>query len=445
MKQKNPPVSPMQVLYSEGRVSPSRAGSLRLILAGSILGTLFTSITSTGTMLAGYFDELGGSGLAFGILNAIPFLAAVVQVPASVLVSRTGARKKYRILYGVISRALWIAIGLIPFFVPAEPAWLRIYGLCLLLGISSVCGAFPEVTYGSWLADLVPRNIRGRWLSIRDIACNIAGIAIGLGCAAFMEFLPGLTGYAVIFTFGGLIGIADMLCYLKVEDVPMPADSVSNIWPVAKQIFRDKPFFNFMLFWAFWLFTAYLASPYTNFYALQKMELSISTVTIHGQVIPAVVGILVSPFWGALIDKLGNKRVMFLSCALTSLVPAIFVFAVPGESLTFFLYNLLGSAVWSIPFLVSLNMMLCNSPHRDRTSYVALFQCFTELFGSFLGVLLGGGLIELLPALLSAWGNAAADEYKVLFVLSALLRLFATFLFVPRLHDKENTPVADPQ
>lgn len=433
--------SPMGALYREGGISGTRIKSLRYLMLGTVLGTLFTSVTSGGTMLTGYFTALGGSAFAFGILSAIPFLAVVVQIPASILISRTGARKKYRIKYGIIARAIWILIGLIPLLIPMHPVWLRICGLCVFRGLAAGCEAFPETTYGPWLADLVPQNIRGRWLSIRDIICNVAGISIGVVQVFLLERMPGLTGYTVIFVAGGLIGIADMLCSLRIEDVPMATEAASNLSGTAKQVFRDKPFVQFMLFWTFWLFTAYLANPYTNFYALQKLGLSMSATTIYGQVIPAIISVVVSPFWGYLIDKLGNKRVMFLSCTFAALAPVILVFSEEGQSLAFFLYNLFGSMVWSVPFLVALNMMLCNSPHDDRTSYVAIFHCFTELLGSFLGVLFGGSLIEFLSYGLQKWSFARdsvlADEYKLLFLLSALLRIAATLLIVPRLRDRK--------
>ncbi|MDE7220247.1 MAG: hypothetical protein K2O45_11595 [Oscillospiraceae bacterium] len=91
--------------------------------------------------------------------------------------------------------------------------------------------------------------------------------------------------------------------------------------------------------------------------------------------------------------------------------------------------------------VVALNMMLCSSPHDNRTSYVAIFHCFTELLGSFLGILFGGSLIEFLSRDLQKWkfaqDSVLADEYKLLFLLSALLRIAATFLIVPKLRDRE--------
>ncbi len=431
----------MGALYREGGIPEIRIKSLRCLMLGTVLGTLFTSVTGSGTMLAGYFTALGGSAFAFGILSAIPFLAVIVQIPASILISRTGARRKYRIKYGIIARAIWIVIGLIPLFVPAHPVWLRICGLCVFRGLAAGCEAFPEATYGPWLADLVPRNIRGRWLSIRDIICNIAGISVGVIQILLLEWMPGLAGYTVIFVAGGLIGIADILCYLKIEDIPMAAETAGNLSRTAKRVFGDKQFVRFMLFWTFWLFTAYLANPYTSFYALQKLGLSMSVTTMYGQVVPAIISVVVSPFWGCLIDRLGNKRVMFLSCTFSALAPVILVFSEQGHSLPFFLYNLFGSMVWSVPFLVALNMLLCNSPHEGRTGYVAIFHCFTELFGSFSGVLFGGSLIEFLSRGLQEWRfvreGVPADEYKLLFLLSALLRIAATFLIVPKLQNRK--------
>src|SRR5829696_3880234 len=57
--------------------------------------------------------DLKASELQIGILAALPFLASLVSMPASLLTERTGARKKI-FLYGQYAqRLLWIPIALV--------------------------------------------------------------------------------------------------------------------------------------------------------------------------------------------------------------------------------------------------------------------------------------------------------------------------------------------
>ncbi len=439
--------SPFRPLYDEARLLPKLRRSILFVIFGNVFGNLFGVITGVGgTALTGYAEALGAGDFVFGVLNGIPLAAALMQIPASMLVSRGHRRKRYMLTYGVFSRALWIVVGLVPFFTPIQPAWLRLWGVIFLVGISSVTGAFINVCFTPWLADLVPLRIRGRWISLRDGIIAAANVLVGLVTAFLLDNIPGFLGYAVVFVLGGVLGVLDMFCFLFVEEVytqpPMPI----KLFKSSRQIFQDKPFFRFMLFWTAWSFTANLASPFLGRYAL-SMGLSYMQLTLCGQIASALTTVSVVWLWGWLLDQYGSKPVLWVSCLLAALTPAFYLFSTPNNIWPTLLYNVIGAFFWSAANLTSTSMQLSTTPDDQRPVYIAMFSCFTSMLGSFLGVLSGGALLEWAHVLVDsgrlAFLGPMADAYKLVFLLSVVTRVGIVLLFVPRMENPLGYSVAD--
>ncbi|MCL2056363.1 MAG: MFS transporter [Oscillospiraceae bacterium] len=432
--------SPFGPLYDEGGLSQSLRRSLRFIILGNLFGNIFFNMTQ-GSALTGFAGVLGANDFVFGVLMAIPLFGTLMQLPAAMIVSRAGKRKKFMMTYGVIARASWIVVGLVPYFVPIAPHWLRLWSVIFLVGISSLGGSFINVCFTPWLADLVPLHIRGRWISCRDRIISLIGVGVGIGTAAILDFMPGYNGYAVVFILGGVLGVADMLCFLGADETPMAKADDTKLIPVMKQACKDKRFFSFMMFWTAWAFATNFGGAFVMRYALGPMRLSFLEATLTGQVAAAVITVFVISGWGRVMDRYGSKPVLMISCFMGCLTPAILLFASPGVAVVFLLFNVIGATFWSAFNLAAVNMSMSCSPTDRRAAYIALFSCVTNLFGAFFGVLLGGAVLEWLPILLPPISTGGLpDQYKIVFILSIILRLLAVFLLIPKLqNDRESS------
>ena len=58
--------------------------------------------------------DLGASAFQIGVLAALPFLASLASMPASILTERTGARKKLFLIANYAQRLMWFPIALLP-------------------------------------------------------------------------------------------------------------------------------------------------------------------------------------------------------------------------------------------------------------------------------------------------------------------------------------------
>src|SRR5215213_5948802 len=142
---------------ARGRRSPYRAMSL--VTLAWIFGSVWMTATS-GAPLTQFARSLGASNFQFGLLAALPFIASLLSLPASVLIDRTGQRKRI-FLWGLYAqRLLWIPIALLPLWMiqrsgpAAVPAGL-VMSLWLIFFMHSV-SAIGSPAWVSWMADLVP-------------------------------------------------------------------------------------------------------------------------------------------------------------------------------------------------------------------------------------------------------------------------------------------------
>jgi len=432
--------SPFTTMYQEAGILPDIRRSIGFMILANLFG-IFWGTVANGSALTGLAGALGASDLLFGILTAIPMFGTLLQIPAALLVSRTKKRKAYMLTFGLVSRSLWVLVGLVPFFIPVQPGWLRIWTLIFLIGISSLGGSFINVCFTPWMADIIPIDIRGRWLSMRDKILSILSVAFGLLVARLLDVMPGFTGYAVVFVMGGIFGVLDMLSFLGVKDVPMNTESGVKVITVFRGMIADRPFFRFLLFWTVWSFTSNIAGPYFIRYALGPLQLSFLNVTLGSQVTGAVFAVMVLSHWGRLMDRYGNKPVLWISCLVAAINPIVWLFSTVGSPLTLFLFNAVGGLVWGASGLAVMNNLLRISPEAQRPSYVAVFTAITSIGGSFLGVLTGGVLLQGIQDTVSArnltFFGAVPNHYLIVFLISAVLRLATILLFLPKMENEK--------
>jgi MFS family permease len=424
---------PFENIFNEADLLPKIRRSIYLMTMGNTFGNLWGVISASGSSsLTGYASYLGAGDFVFGLLTAIPLATALLQIPIASLVSRKQQRKKYMMTYGLFSRFLWLIIGLVPFFISADHAFLRLWTVIFLIGISSGFSSFINVSWMPWMADLVPQEIRGRWLSRRDGIISIASVTMGIVVARILDTLPGYAGYTTVFIMAGVLGMLDMCCFGLMEDIYKTPPLELKLIPVCKQILSDKPFLKFMFFMTAWSFTANMAGSYFARYAITEMGLSYMTYTLCSQVAAAAITVLIVSYWGRLHDHFGSKPVLWVSCIVGSLTPLFFLLSTYGSFWPTLLHNVIGAAFWSGTNVAVTSLQLSSSPDEQRPSYIAFFSCFTSVLGSFLGILTGGAILEGIHSseILSA---IFPDRYKFMFVLSVILRFATVLIFVPRL------------
>ena len=435
--------SPFASLYAEAQLLPDIRRSLLFLLFSNIFGNMHVIICGSGTTsMIQLSNFLGAGDFEYGLITGIPLAAAFLQIPFSSIINRTQKRRKYLLTFGLFSRTLWLLFGLVPFFVPADPDWLRLWTVIFLLGISSCCGSFINVCWMPWMADLMPMRIRGRWISRRDCINSIFGVILGLIVAQILDTVAGPIKYTIVFLMGGTFGVIDMLCYIFIKEVYSTPPIKMNVIQSMKRVIHNKPFVRFTVFWAAWCFTANMSGMYISRYAMNEMGMSNMNVTIYGTITALLITVFVISHWGKLLDRYGCKPVMLVSGAVAALTQGFFLFMHYGDLWQMFLHNFIGAAFWSASNLAATNMQLSYSPDEGRPSYLAFFSCVTSLCGAFAGILVGGAALDWMQSI-GISGNTGFDRYKILISVAITLRFLVVFTLVPKMDNDRDATTRD--
>ena len=435
---------PLGDLYTEANLPQTIRKSLNAILMGNLFGTLSGIICSSGsTAMVGLATSLGANDMFFGIITAITQVAALLQIPFSMIVNRTHKRKQYILTYGLGSRMLWLLFGFVPLVIPNAGGVinLRLWTLIFLIGIISVGNSMVNVCWFPWFSDLSPINIRSRWLSIRDAIMQSASVLFGLVSAYLLDHLPEASRYIVIFLIGGTCGVLDLACFGFCKEVYNAPPQKMSFFGVFKEVFGNKRFRRFLITWTVWAFAVNFGAVYMNPYNLNEIGLSYMQMMIFGTIAAALATIGMEPLWGRMIHRFGCKAVMRVTMFVEAVIPLVYLIAVKGSFIPMMLMNLFGAMFWCGNNLSASNMQLNYSPDETRASYIAVFACVTALAGTTLGSLSGGALLDYWKA--AGIFTGFFDRYKILFACSAALRFLVWLFLMPRLDADSNYTAKD--
>ena len=354
---------------------------LRPLYFNGVFGQAMDSLT-TGAILVGLALELGASNLTIGLIGAIPFLTNLLQLPAIYLIEHLRDRKRIVVISSVIGRSLLMLVALVPLLHPSSAA------LALLLAAMTLRYCFGAVTtcaWNSWMRDIIPPEILGRFQAFRLYLMTLAAVGVGLGAAALIDLWQGrpahLYVYGGLFALGSVCGLIGAYFTSKVPDSPMEPREVRAIGRTLRPDrllapFRHRNFRRLMGFMSSWNFAANLATPFFVAYMLRKLGYELTFVillTLFSQAVTAASLRL----WGRYADRFSHKTVMgtcgglFVICLLGWTFTSFPERHAYTTALLFLLHALMGFATAGINLTTS-SLALKLAPQREATSFLAV-------------------------------------------------------------------------
>ena len=180
--------SPLEISAPELRGASLRR-ALGLVTLAWVFGSVWQTATS-GAPLTLFATSLHASPFQFGLLTALPFIASLVSMPASLWTERTGLRKPIFLWGTYPNRLLWFPIALVPMYIVfrmGAGGYALAMGLFLvLMFLMHSSGAVGSPAWTSWMADVVPERLRGKYFSRRrqwGIASAIPACSLQAGCS----------------------------------------------------------------------------------------------------------------------------------------------------------------------------------------------------------------------------------------------------------------------
>lgn len=390
------------LFYDDGTLPNDTLSQMRVILVSIFFGAAWVAVTS-GTAFTGYLKAIGASDFVLSVLLAIPFALRTVQLLASYILERS--RKRIQLLTGVglISRLLWVPIAFVPLFVPMEQTSLRLWLILVLYALSSGSGVFIDSAYLSLAADVVPLRIRGRFFSLRSRLNMFASIFAGLIAGYVLDYVTGtdgLLGYIICISVAGVLGAADIACFLTTKFPPMPEPDAAEIkntqsFPsMIKEVLKNKPFMKLVGYWTLWSLLAYLMTPFYNVFMLEYVKMSFSEIFIFCNIPANITAFLFLSRWGRVMDEYGYKPVLFICTILTGITPLLWTFSYEGNLLFVTLSQLIAGAFFYPIDLSGQNTIMNAAPNRNRSMYTAIYMVITQLLGISVSYVVGGFLLD---------------------------------------------------
>ena len=157
----------------------------------------------------------------------------------------------------------------------------------------------------------------------------------------------------------------------------------------------------------------YVASPYFNPYMLGQLRLSY----VHYLIlicIPYVARVVCLPLWGRVVDRMGPRRVLWLSGLLVAPLPAMWILS---DSLAALIaIQIFAGLTWAGYELAQLLLFFDTIPTERRVGVLTVYNLFNAV------AIFGG---SILGAVLLAELGGGRNAYWTLFLVSSITRVAA--------------------
>jgi MFS family permease len=433
--------------------------TMRLVTMGWFWGAMWMGATS-GAALTNYAKALGASNFQFGVLAALPFMAAFLSLPGTLLIEATGRRKLIFLIGLYIHRAMWIPLAIVPW-------WLyRHYGSPLamasflsMLFVMYGAGAAGGPGWIGWMSDIVPPRIRGTYFSYRRQWGLASAIVAALISGMFLDETARsgnrdvvLHACAIVFIVACVFGLADIFTFHFVRDVPTTPKRGTALLAAWGEPLHNRNYLRFAGFVAVLVFAVGFMGQFTTLFIMQQLG-QVKRLNLLTQIMllicPWVAALLVSGIWGRAADRMGKRPLLIV--AGLGLVPVAvgWCFVTPERIWLGYVLSFLGGALWAGVDIVNFNIVLEFSGSagkggsRGGTAYMGVNSVIINIAGMASGFA-SGWIAQWLKDF--HWSVAAIGDFsyfQVLFVLSAVLRLLAVVAFLPFLHEPEARPMVD--
>lgn len=398
-----------------------------LSLVEGTFATVMLGVTETFAVPAAVF--LGAPPLAIALLGSLPlFLGSLGQL-AFLRLSDSGKPRRRPVITGVLAQAVLLVACAAAGYASRELApWVFVLAF-VAFGVS---GNLVNHLWISWMRDLTPAPMRGRFFAAR----NRVLVMVQLTCALLLgvvarEYTSSSAPWSFFFTIFGIAGIARALsgAMLALQYEPPRAFD-----PPSGHVVSLRPeFLRFCIATALLQGATAVSGPFFNVWYLKELHfdyLSVSLCTVA----TLVGSMLFLPIWGRVADRIGSFRLLLVAAALVAIVPLPYlVFETPRAIWGLSLYS---GIVWSAYNLGHFNTLIDSVGNRHAEREIAIAVAITGI-AVFAGGLLGGVLATHVPPV-------AGSRLRAVFLASAIGRLLVVLFLFRTLKPMAPLPDASP-
>lgn len=397
-----------------------------------------------GVLLTGFALSLGANEFVIGLIAAIQAGANLMQLRAFRLLERRGNRKRMSVVFAAASRLVWVPICVVVFLTLEPIASYRIWIFVALFALSAVLGIFSLVPWISWLVDLVPQRVRGRFFAQRNLAGGAVGILLGIAAGKFIDLWkehhigPDSYGFVVLIAFGMIFGLWAVVMQNKMHEPPFPKPEIQpSYWESIRIPFQDENFRQLFRFRIFYDISMGIAGAFYGVYMLEQAKLSFTFVATMAM-LSTLTNLLSLKPWGKVLDKYGNKPILGICIIGKMIFALLWVFTSPGTIWLYVLIHLFGVFDGGNTIAIP-NLIYKIAPPDKRANYIAVDGTVVGVAAT-IAPLVGGGLAILYSHWQLDLGWLRLEHLHFLFLTAAILRI-GTFFFLNNVTEPESKSV----
>lgn len=401
------------------------ARGMRMWNVNGMLESVHSAIT-TGVYTTGYALHLGASSAMIGLISASISIGQLLQAFSPLLIERLPRRKTLCLLANGISTSLWLPIAFIPFLFFEG---YQLLALMACIALSKAAMSLVSPARQSWLTDLVPDEIRGRFVARQRSLTASAGLITSV-CAGFFlsTYAEGDSqeGFSTIFVVAVVFSFIGVWAWSRIPEPPKSRGEQIPSNQLLRLPFRHGPFRRLMFLVSGRLLIAQIAAPFFTVYMLRTLEVSYAQIAVFSAM-QTVATIIMNPFWGYLADKYGYKPVMSITAMGLALFPLGWGFVtLDNYWIMVPLVQIWGGSMSAGWGTARFNLIVKTAPAVNRSAFLGCYSAVSRACAAC-GALLGGiaaGLCETIPAV-SFFGYTIAG-LQYLFLANGVLRISYT-------------------
>ncbi len=405
---------------------------LPFYIAAMTMNSVFTTLTVFGSVFPLFLADLGLDKARIGLALALIPYATLISPIMAPFVSKWGFRRTFLTVWTIrkfIITAMLLAPAILATAGPdAAFTWVTV----CIIGFA-LCRATGDTGLLPWTQELVPNDIRGKFMAFENVIVTLVQIAIVALAGFLIDRLGGSARYVApmgIGVVGGLIGVLLFSFLPGGKPARQTIDLRAHLAEMQLAL-KDRNFMFFMGMLTLVTFGSALSGAFIPLFANEKIGLSPGNVVLLS--IGSSAGTLLAALpVGWALDRIGNKPLMLIGLAMLLALPVCWLAAPRNEptSLAFamgvsFLAGI-GGATWSM----SWSRFLFNTavPPQHSAVYLSTYYAWSSFVGGS-GPLLAG-------AILTALAPITANPYTGLFIIS-LAPMLIGGVVLSRLRDDE--------
>lgn len=380
----------------------------------AVLGTIVVNLLFT-VFLTGIFIYFDTPDSIMGYVPILPNIAGIFLIFTGIITEKIRNIKRVVIVLNFISKTFIVSIVWLPLlFNKSFAPYIMI--ACAFIGF--LANAIMGVLINSWFIDTVDENIRGRYMSVRQVFPLLITATLPIITARFLDTSPNeYFAFCVIFSVGWIASFFESYSLFKVTSPKKEEHEYVKykFIELFKKPLKNKAFMKFIILQILFHLIWNISMSFATVYNIKYMGISYTFINLM-MAMSAIGQMIIYPQMGKAMDKYGTKFIMRFAFIFFMINSLLYFFMMENTSyLLFFIVNI-NMAILSPAWVLStFNGRFEVIPKKGRTMYDGFF---TTVLGVsiFLGPTIGNILRKIIVN--KDITSMAYPEFRLLFLIT---------------------------